>query len=57
MAPEDVILEGLFRQLLPLTYRTHCEHVNTDGSTTPQFVVWRMWLGRVFDYERVNVAA
>ena len=49
-------LRRMIQQAIPRTYRTHCEHVNDDGSITPQFVVWRMWLGRVFDYECVEVA-
>lgn len=46
------------RQLLPLTYRTRYRRVNEDGSIGPEiFCVWRMWLGRCFDVERVEVAA
>lgn len=47
-------LRRLIQQAVPRTYRTHCERVNADGSTTPQFVVWRMWLGRCFDVERIT---
>jgi hypothetical protein len=51
------------RQLLPLTYRTRYRTVDgwdEDGQAIlgPEwFVVWRMWLGRVFAYERVMIAA
>jgi hypothetical protein len=50
-------LRWMLRQLVPLTYRTRCERVNADGSLTPQFIVWRMWLGRCFDEDRVEIAA
>lgn len=36
-----------FRQLLPLTYRSH--YRTEDGKF--HFAVWRMWLGRCFDVE------
>ena len=42
----------MLRQLLPLTYRT--TYGTMDGKT--HFCVWRMWLGRVFDVDRVTVA-
>jgi hypothetical protein len=40
------------RQLLPLTYRSRY----TDGSGQRRYAVWRMWMGRVFDYDDVALA-
>lgn len=35
-----------FRQLFPLTYRSHYSE-----DSRKHFAVWRMWFGRVFDHE------
>lgn len=40
----------LFRQLLPLHYRTYY----TEGGVR-HFAVWRMWFGRVFAHDDVVV--
>ncbi len=40
------------KQLLPLTYRSR--YRTSDGKSW--FAVWRMWFGRVFDHECVEVA-
>lgn len=42
----------IVRQSLPLTYRSH--YHNSEGEKL--FAVWRMWFGRVFDYDCVKVA-
>jgi hypothetical protein len=45
------------RMPFPLTYRTRYHRVNDDGTTGPEiFCVWRMWLGRCFDVEHIEVA-
>lgn len=36
-----------FRQLFPLTYRSHYH----DSKKLRHFAVWKMWFGRVFEYE------
>lgn len=41
----------LLRQLLPLTYRSH---FHIEGQH--YFAVWRMWLGRTFDMEYLQIA-
>ena len=51
----------MLRQLVPLTYRTRYHTVagwDDNGETIlgPEwFVVWRMWFGRVFDCDRVQI--
>lgn len=39
------------KQLLPLTYRSHFEMANKK-----YFCVWRMWFGRCFNIEEVEIA-
>ena len=41
-----------FRQLLPLTYRSH--YADSDGVN--HFCVWNMWLGRCYNVEDVVVS-
>jgi hypothetical protein len=46
------------RQLLPLTYRT--SYHTLDAESRPDrlwFVVWKMWLGRCYKIDRVQVSA
>lgn len=40
-------LKWCLKQLLPFTYRSHFK--TEDGNK--HFSVWRMWFGRVFEYE------
>jgi hypothetical protein len=39
-----------FKQLLPLTYRSHYL-IAEGGENKPVFAVWRMWFGKVFAAE------
>lgn len=55
-------VKWMFRQLLPLHYRSHySECVQFDPATgvctekIPHFAVWRMWFGRVFAHDDVVV--
>lgn len=45
----------LFRQLLPLTYRSHYLVSMDGGEPVPHFTVWKMWLGRSYDIDDVVV--
>ena len=45
-------IKWYFEQLLPLTYRTH--YTNSD-SQKKHFCVWKMWLGRSYKIEDVEL--
>lgn len=45
-------LKWYLRQLVPTTYRTTYRDMHGE-----HFAVWRMWWGRVFDYEDVVVSS
>jgi len=55
MHPSDFIRKPgwAFSQLLPLTYRSRY----TDNATGKRhYAVWRMWLGRVYAHDDVEIA-
>ena len=46
-------LKWCLRQLLPLTYRTRYG----DGGDRQHFVVWKMWMGRCYQIDDVEVSS
>jgi hypothetical protein len=43
-------IKWIFKQLLPLTYRSHYKHNDIF-----RFAVWQMWFGHVFNYDDVAI--
>ena len=43
------------KQLIPLTYRTKCT-LHEGGKSTKYFVVWKMWLGRCYKQDWIEMA-